>query len=271
VNSEARAAVRRAAQSTWLERLTRFGLVGYGVTHLLVGWIALQLAFGKAPAEGDQNGAFQTLAAQPVGKFLLTAVAIGLIALVIWQALEAAAGHLNEHGRARWFQRIGSAFKAVFYAFLAAKAIQVVAGSAKSSSAQQRQTTSDLLAFTGGQWLVGLIGLAITAVGIGLIWYGVTKRFEKHLKVHEMDETTRKPTRWLGTAGYAAKGVAYTTLGALMVVAAVTYDASKASGLDGALRTLAHQPYGSAMLIAVAIGLAAFGVFCLFQARYRKV
>jgi hypothetical protein len=63
--NEAGVAARRAARSKWLERLTRIGLVGYGVTHLIVGWIALELRFGKAPAEGDQSGAFKTLARQP--------------------------------------------------------------------------------------------------------------------------------------------------------------------------------------------------------------
>jgi uncharacterized protein DUF1206 len=271
VSSEASAAARRAARSTWLERLTRFGLLGYGVTHLLVGWIALQLAFGKAPAAGDQSGAFQTLVKQPSGKFLLIAVAIGLAAMTIWQALEAAVGHLEERGRARVFERVASAGKAAFYAFLAYKAFQVVMGSTQSSSAQQQQTTGNLLASPGGRWLVGLIGLAIVAVGIGLIWYGWTKRFERYMKKSEMSPSTRKTARWLGMLGYAAKGIAYGTLGLLVLTAAATYDASKAGGLDGALHTLAQQPYGDLILIGVALGIAAYGVFCLFQARYRKV
>ena len=59
--------LQRTEDNPWFERLTRFGLVGYGVTHLLVAWIALQLAFGRAPAVGDQSGAFATVARQPQG------------------------------------------------------------------------------------------------------------------------------------------------------------------------------------------------------------
>jgi hypothetical protein len=55
------------------------------------------------------------------------------------------------------------------------------------------------------------------------------------------------------------------------VVAAVTYDADKARGLDGGLRALAAESYGPWLLGLVALGIAAYGVFCLFQARYRKV
>ena len=83
--------------------------------------------------------------------------------------------------------------------------------------------------------------------------------------------TTRKTVRWLGTLGYVAKGVAFAIVGALLVDAAVTDDPQKSTGLDAALRTLAHEPFGEFLLIVVGVGIAAFGVYCFFQARYRKV
>lgn len=268
---EARSVAQQAAHSEWLERLTRIGLLGYGVTHLIVGWIALQLAFGKSTQEGDQSGAFKTLAAQPTGKWLLITVAVGLVAMALWQLLEAAVGHLEERGRSRVLERVGSAFKAGFYAYLAYKAFSVVSGAGKSSGDQQEKTTNTLLASTGGRWLVGLIGLAIAIVGAGLIWYGLTKRFEKHLKTGQMSASTRKTSRWLGMAGYAAKGTVYGTLGILVLIAAIRFNAERSRGLDEALRALSEQPAGTAILIATALGLAAYGAFCLFQARYRKV
>jgi hypothetical protein len=252
-----------------LERLTRIGLVGYGVTHLIVGWIALQLAFGKAQAEGDQSGAFKTLANQTVGKWLLVLVAIGLVAMMVWQALEAAVGHVEERGRNRTFERIASVGKAVFYAYLAYKAIAVLQGTSASSGDQQQQQTSTMLDSTGGRWLVGLIGLGIIAVGVGIIWYGVTKRFEKHLRGGQPD--VRKTARTLGMVGYIAKGAVYGVLGLLVLIAAITFDPGKSRGLDEALRTLAEQPAGDVLLIGVALGIAAYGVFCLFQAKYRKI
>jgi hypothetical protein len=269
--NEAGTAARRAARSKWLEWLTRVGLVGYGVTHVIVGWIALELAFGKAPAEGDQSGAFKTLASQPTGKWLLGLVIVGLVAMMVWQALEAAVGHIEERGRSRTFERIGSAGKTVFYGYLAYKAAAVLMGSAGSSGDQQQQKTSTMLDSTGGRWLVGLIGLAIIAVGAGMIWYGATKRFEKHLRDGAMQQQLRKSARSLGVAGYVAKGTVYGTLGILVLIAAVQYEPEKSRGLDQALRTLAAQPAGDFLLIAVAVGIAAYGAFCLFQARYRKI
>jgi hypothetical protein len=86
-----------------------------------------------------------------------------------------------------------------------------------------------------------------------------------------MEQHVRKSARSLGVVGYAAKGTVYGTLGILVLIAAVQFDPGKSRGLDQALRTLAAQPAGTFLLIAVAAGIAAYGVFCLFQARYRKI
>jgi uncharacterized protein DUF1206 len=53
------------------------------------------------------------------------------------------------------------------------------------------------------------------------------------------------------------------------VLAAVQVDPNKASGLDASLKTIAAQPYGQIMLGVIAFGLAAYGVYNLFAARYR--
>jgi hypothetical protein len=60
-------------------------------------------------------------------------------------------------------------------------------------------------------------------------------------------------------------------IGAFLVQAAVQTDPDKALGLDGALRTLACQPFGPYLLGAVAAGLMAYGAFMFVMARYRKI
>ena len=51
----------------------------------------------------------------------------------------------------------------------------------------------------------------------------------------------------------------------------VTYDARKARAWTSALKTLARAQLGVWLLVLIALGFAAFGVFCFFQARYREV
>ena len=265
------AAASRTANSSALEALTRAGFIGYGVVHLLFAWLALQIAFGTAGDDGDQAGALRTLAEQPLGKVLVITVGVGLLAMGIWQLLEAAVGHRAEQGKERIAERVLSGGRAAVYLYFAYTALQVFQNASESSADKQEALSAKVMQSSGGQWLVGLVGIVVVGIGAGMIFYGVTKRFEKRLKTGEMDFRTRTLARRLGMAGYTAKGAALGVAGMLVVAAAVTYDPEKARGLDAALHTLREQSYGQLLLIVVALGLAAFGVYCFLQSRYRKV
>jgi hypothetical protein len=271
VTQGAQATASRAANSRLLELLARAGFIGYGVVHLLFAWLALQLAFGGTSTQGDQSGALRELAGQPLGRFLVIAIAVGILAMAVWQGLEALVGHRAESGRERVFERLASAGRTLVYAYFAWTAYQVSQQASVSSADKQQGLTADLMHSAGGRWLVGLAGVALAALGAGLVWYGLTKRFEKHLQTMQMSPAVRRTSRRLGMAGYAAKGIAYGIAGVLVVVAAVTYDPNKARGLDAALRTLRDQSYGQVLLTVIALGIAAFGVYCFVQSRYRKV
>jgi hypothetical protein len=271
LTSQAHGAASRAADSKWLERLTRAGFIGYGIIHLLFAWLAFQIAFSGSSAEGDQSGALQALAKQPFGTFLIWLIVAGLVAMAIWQGFEAAIGHRGEQGRTRVAERAVSAGRAIVYLYLAWTGVKVLQGKGATSADSQQQTSQSLMSSGGGRFLVGLAGLVVAGIGIGLVVYGVLKKFEKHLELGRMSAGTRRTARRLGIAGYGAKGVAYTIAGVLLLTAAVQYDPDKARGLDAALRTLAAQSYGKYLLGLMALGIAAYGLFCLIEAKYRKV
>jgi hypothetical protein len=267
----ARSSASRAANSKPLEYLVRGGFVMYGVIHLLIAWLAVQVAVGGSSKSSDQSGALQDLVSKPFGKTLVVIAVIGLIALAIWQAFEAAIGQTGMDGKRELAERVVSGARTVIYLSFAWTGIKVLQGSNSSTGDSQEKGASALMDNSGGRWLVGLIGLIVVGVGIGLLVYGVTKKFEEKLNTQQMNGTVRKTTRRLGVAGYSAKGVAYAIAGGLIVAAAVTYDPEKARGLDAALRLLASQSYGPWLLGLIALGIAAFGVYCFSQSRYRKV
>jgi hypothetical protein len=64
--------------------LVGVGLVSYGLLHLVIAWIALQLVFGKR-GDASQQGALSQLARQPLGAGLLWVMALGLFTLTVWQ------------------------------------------------------------------------------------------------------------------------------------------------------------------------------------------
>ncbi|MFV2021012.1 DUF1206 domain-containing protein [Micromonospora sp. LOL_023] len=268
---DARRTAHQVGDSRWLELLARGGFIGYGLVHLLVAWLAVQIAFGRPAADGDQSGALRTLAEQPLGGVLLIGVAVGLAAMALWQGIEAAVGHRVEQGTDRILERVLSAGRTAVYLSFAWTAVQVFRDANADSADQQQAMSERVMSAPGGQWLVGLAGVALVGVGAGMAFNGATQRFAKHLATGDMSAKVRRTVCRLGTVGYLAKGVAYGTAGLLVVVAAVQYDPERARGLDAALHTLREQAFGTILLCLVAAGFAAFGVFCFAQSRYRKV
>jgi hypothetical protein len=264
---------RRAGDSDALENLARVGLIAYGVVHLLVAWIALQLAWSGSEQSADQSGAMSTLAEQPFGRPLLWVLAVGLIALAGWQAAEVvrwrSGWSASGKTRTKALKKSGGALvKAVVYIALAVLAFRFATGNGQSSSQSQQQTTAGVFGWPGGQFLVGAAGLILVGVGIWHIRKGVTKSFLKQIDTSDASPgATRLVTR-LGQIGFPGKGVALAGVGGLLVYAAVTFDPSKAKGLDGAMRTILQLPFGRILLTLVALGIAAFGAFCFVRARY---
>jgi hypothetical protein len=262
----------QAGDSTSLEWLARGGLIAYGIVHLLVGWLALQIAWGTSGGtSADTSGALQTLADQPFGKVLLWVVAVGLMALALWQTSEAVWGHPDRDRAKRIRKQLTSGAKAAVYAGLAVSAALVALGSRSSSSQSQEQATTGVLAWPGGRVLVVVAGLVIIGVGIASIINGVKKSFTEEIDTSSMSPTARTGVLGLGQIGYIAKGVALSVVGGLLTYATVTFDRRTAQGLDGALQTILAQPFGRLLLTAVALGFAAFGLFAVLQSRYRRM
>jgi hypothetical protein len=265
---------RRAGNSDTLENFARVGLIAYGVVHLLVAWLAIELAwFGGGGESADQSGAMSTLAESPGGKPLLWLLAVGLIALAAWQAAEVfrwrSGWSASGKARTKALKNSGkSLVKAVVYAALVVLAIRFAAGSGQSSSQSQQETTAGVFGWPGGQFLVGAAGLVLIGVGAWHVRKGFTKHFMKQIDTSEASPSAIRLVTRLGQIGFPGKGVALAGVGVLLIWAAVTFDPSKARGLDGALRAILDLPFGRLLLTLVAIGIAAFGAFCFVRARY---
>lgn len=259
---------RQATESRPARLLGRVGLASYGVVHLLVAWLAIQVAIGDG-GKADKNGALQTVAAQPAGAFLLWVITVGLVAFVVWQLAEAIWGY-RYAGQHRIRKRLTSAGEALLFGYLAYSAGRLAASGSAPSDADQSSLVAKLLAEPYGKVLVALAGLAVIAIAMFVVRRGMTKGFLEDLDFGSADPATRRTATRLGQFGYAALGVAYGIAGVLVVAAALRSDPNQATGLDTALKTLAAQPYGDLLLIVIALGLAAFGVYSLFDARYHR-
>ncbi len=245
-----------------VELLGRVGMAGYGLVHLLIGVIALQIAL-RGGGQADQQGALTTLAAEPFGFALIVVIVIGLVAFGVWQGLAAATGFRWASGWARTQRRIAAGATAIGVLFVALIGVQLlVTGSSGSSSAGSQQTTAGLLALPGGQLIVGVVALVVLVIAGATAWTGFRGSFAEDLAWSRLPDNLRRPVYWLGIAGHVLRAMAFAVMGVLFGVAAVRSDPAQAGGLDAALKALAAQPFGAVLLVVVALGFVAYGLYC---------
>jgi hypothetical protein len=248
-----------------LQSGARAGYAVSGVLHLLIGWIALQIAWSGSGRSADQSGALRTFAGTSPGRLTLWVAVVGFVALGLWQLAFGLAARPAKDS-ALWAARAKGIAKAVLYLALAWTSLSAAKGQPSSSKAQSADFTATLLQHTGGRLLVALIGLAVIGVGGYHVFKGWTRKFLDDLSEHPGTLATRA-----GVVGYIAKGIALAVVGILFVTAAVQNSSSKATGLDGALRALAQQPFGRWLLTAVALGIATYGCYSFARARHVRV
>lgn len=266
---------RRIASQSWFERLARLGYAAKGLVYFIVGLLAAQAAWGAGGRTTDTQGALQAIVTQPFGKLLLSLVLIGLIGYALWRSVQAILDpdHIGQSVDAkRLAQRIGYGFSAIAYFGLAAAAVKLLLGSGGGSSETSTQDwTARFLSQPFGQWLVGLAGLTVLGVGISMLYQAYKAKFQDTLRLNQMSPAERKWSKRLGQIGIAARGVVFGVIGLFLIQAARQSDASEAKGLGGALAALASQPYGSWILGLVALGLIAYSLYSLVEAKYRRI
>ncbi len=264
---KARTKTRRADTSDWMDHAVRVGLISYGVVHLLIAWLALRLAFGDGGGSASSQGALKQLAGNTLGQISLFVVAVGFLALVVWQVLEAVWGHHDEDGGKRTFKRVVSGGKAVLYGSLALSAFRTASGS-QSGSGGTDGMTSKLMGMPGGPLLVGAVGVGVLVVAGFLAHRGWKEKFRKRLDGSGQSGKDGSTYVVVGKIGYIAKGIALAIVGVLFLYAAFTHDPDKSAGLDQALKQVLEQPFGAPMLAALALGFGCYGLFCFAWAKH---
>jgi hypothetical protein len=260
----------KVARTPGFEWLSRAGFVARAAIYLIIGVLALELALGVGGKATNQQGALQTLARQPFGEVLLVLVAVGLAGYAVWRLTRAALGHGPE-GSDSGLDRIAALGSGIVYAGLCVVAIEVLLGSAGSSSGQTHKATAGVLGWPAGTWLVGIAGAVLIGIGLYQGYRGLTRDFLEDAKVEQMSRKVKDAYSFLGVFGYLARMLVFVLVGAFLIQAAVDYDPRKAIGLDGALAKVANHSYGHAALGVVAAGLIAFGLYSLADARYRRI
>ena len=268
VSDNAEQAARTVEGSRTFQLLARAGYAVNGLLHVMIGAIAISVATGAGEESADQSGALGQLARTPGGVFVLWTVVLGLASLGLWYLVQAFLEPARDPKR-KWAHRAVLIGKGAVFLFIAGTAFTFARGASSSSSETATDSTATLLSFPGGVVLLFVAGLAVVVIGGVFVFRGASHGFTDRITVPRGPAGTVVVI--LGTVGYIAEGIALATVGILFTVAAFTLDPEKATGMDGALKSLVALPFGAPILVLVGSGLIAYGLYCFARARLARL
>ncbi|MGA0555754.1 DUF1206 domain-containing protein [Larkinella sp. VNQ87] len=266
-----------STQPQWVKRFASFGLAAKGVVYCLVGILAFMAAFeigGRSEQNLTKQGVFRFILEQPFGQALLALVATGLVCYALWRLTQAFLDNERKGTDAKGIgRRAGYAFSGLVYASLAFASWRMVLGNpGNQGGGDTRQTlVRELLQKPFGQWLVGLIGLGIIAIGVYQIYRALSGKYLKNVQTATIKAELKEMIIRSGKIGYIARGIVWGLIGYLFIKAALAANASQAGGSSHAFAFLEKASYGSFLLGAVALGLFCYGIFMFVRARYEVI
>ncbi|MGK6322471.1 DUF1206 domain-containing protein [Sphingomonas sp. DT-51] len=243
--------------SARLTTLTRIGFAVRGLLYLVIAFLILRTGRAEDPA-----GALAYLGAGG-GQIALGVMAAGLLGYGLWRLADAALD-IERHGSDRHAaaERVGAAASGATHLFLAWQAVRLMQGVAQAGNGAQDGARS-ALALPGGGWLVMLGGVLLALVGVVQLVKAAKASFLRYLDPAVAQQAW---ARWSGRAGYAARGAVFLVSGWFLLSAGMNARASEARGMAEVLAWLE-----SPLDVLVALGLAAFGLFGLIEARFRRL
>ncbi|HEV7765207.1 MAG TPA: DUF1206 domain-containing protein [Thermoanaerobaculia bacterium] len=254
-----------------IERLARLGYASIGIVYMIVGGFAVAAALGQRGATGSQKDAFAFILRQPFGRVLLAVIAIGLIGYVLWRFASAVTDSEQRGSDAKGLCiRAASIFRGLVYSALAFEVMRMITNNRARSSGggdeQARHWAGRLMAQPFGVWLVGIAGLGVVGYGAYQLFAAWDAKLSKRISLGDIDSRVRDKVIAISRFGIGARGVVFFIIGGSLVLAAWRHNAQAAHGTTGALRELPAP-----MLAVVGFGLAAYGVYALVNARYRRI
>ena len=150
----------------------------------------------------------------------------------------------------------------------ACRAIRLATGGGSGGDGGRKEEwTAWVLSQPWGRWIVIAIGLVTIGAGIYYGYKGVSERYKKRQMRTEWSERLSPVAKF----GLVAHGVVIVIIGCFFVWAGWTNDPSEAGGMGQAFETVRTAMFGRVLLGVLALGMVAFAVYCLIEARYRIV
>ncbi|MCO4276456.1 DUF1206 domain-containing protein [Pseudarthrobacter sp. HLT3-5] len=266
---EAADAVEEASDTKALDVVARSGFGVMALLHIIVGFIAIALAFGQ-PGQAEATGAIEQLGANPWGPAVLWSCVVACTGLALWQLSEATLRARRLPNAQRLGKLISSGCLAIVYGSVGLSFAGFAVGIRGDSGDTTRDISTALLDAPFGLPVLVAVGLTTMGVGVYFVVKGVRRGFKEELFRFEGTRRGRLIDA-LGVTGHVAKGIALNLAGLLFVIAAGKQSPEESTGLDGSLKALRDHPFGPHLLVAIGAGFICYGLFALVRARFGRM
>jgi hypothetical protein len=253
-----------------LEAAARAGYAARGIVYLIIGGFAVRAAFAGGEAMGTK-GAIETVFGSAFGTILLWVLVAALAGFAVWRLVQAFLDPDRLGSEAKGLAiRTALVGSALLHAALAIYAASLALGLGQNAGSGSGSGGMIAKAYEAGygRWATYLASLIILAMGIAHIVKGVKAGFEKYMRIPQGTRRWLQPTCRFGLI---ARGVTFLVIAFLLFTGAARYSEGDTPGVDAALSTMAGWPFGWLLFAATALGLVAFGIYALAEARYRKI
>ncbi len=259
--------------------LGRLGWVAKGVVYGLLGVLTIPIAFsgGGGGEEASRSGAIGEIAEESYGTIILWILAAGLVLYALWRLVTAFLP--GENDLKTWAHRAAYLFSAIVYSYLAWTAVDYATGGSGSSDGggsggggsggTLQEISRTLMESTIGRWALGLGALIGLGVAGYFVYKSLDKRFMDEFDMSDAESEEREVIEKTGMAGWIGRAITTALLSAFVLLAAINANPEEAKGLDGALRDVADNWWGSALVLIAGIGLVCYGIFAAVSARRR--
>lgn len=253
-----------AADHRYVDRMAELGFAAKGVLYITIGAIAASV--GVATSEdADAVGAIKQLSQYTFGTIILIALAVGLAGYALLRLLHVFLNPSDEDGVRGVIERLSYLVRSTVYGGLTVITVRTLLGSGGGGGDSEQQLTQRALELPMGRWLVAGAALVLVVVALSQFAHAVTRDFMEQATT---SGSRRTLMRWTGVIGHAARGVLFGTIAWLLAQAALQSDSSDAGGTDAAIQELAVTGGGTVLLLAVALGVVTYGVWCLAMAAW---
>ena len=254
----------------WIERLARVGYAAKALLYITVGLVAAHTAFGPGRRTTDTQGALRLVHGMTFGRVVLLVVAAGLIGYAVWRVVEAVVDPDGRGLSAKGIAlRVGSAGRGLLHGALGITALRLAYGERSARHNQAREWTAVAFGLPGGELLVWIAAASVTGYGVYQLYRSYAPKLGRQLDLSQLPDPARRWVVGVSRFGIGARGLVFCLIGFFLARAAARHDAAQVGGVRESLGALAN--IGRWPFVLVALGLVAYGVYELVNARYRRI